>query len=62
MDLWYMGPGHKIKMHGGAEAEVLSKTEDGEWDSGEPQGGLRTCSGQVHAPPREPTPWYRQGV
>ena len=31
MDLWYLKPGHKIRMRDGAEAEVLSETEDGEW-------------------------------
>jgi hypothetical protein len=31
MDLWYLKPRHKIKMRDGAEAEVLSETEDGEW-------------------------------
>ena len=31
MDLWILKPGHKIKTFEGAEAEVLSETEDGEW-------------------------------
>jgi hypothetical protein len=31
MDLWLLKPGHKIRTHEGAEAEVLSETEDGEW-------------------------------
>ena len=31
MDLWYLKPGHKIKTRDGAEAEILSETEDGEW-------------------------------
>jgi len=31
MDLWLLKPGHKIKTRDGAEAEVLSETEDGEW-------------------------------
>lgn len=31
MDLWYLRPGHKIRTRDGAEAEVLSETEDGEW-------------------------------
>lgn len=31
MELHYLRPGHKIKMRDGAEAEVLSETEDGEW-------------------------------
>ncbi len=31
MELHYLRPGHKIRMHDGAEAEVLSETEDGEW-------------------------------
>src|SRR5215217_4832885 len=31
MDLWYLKPGHKIRTRDGAEAEVLSETEDGEW-------------------------------
>jgi hypothetical protein len=31
MELWYLRPGHRIKMRDGAEAEVLSETEDGEW-------------------------------
>lgn len=31
MDLWLLQPGHKIRTRDGAEAEVLSKTEDGEW-------------------------------
>jgi hypothetical protein len=31
MDLWYLKPGHKVKMRDGAEAEVLAETEDGEW-------------------------------
>lgn len=31
MDLWYLKPGHKIKTCDGAEAEVVSATEDGEW-------------------------------
>jgi hypothetical protein len=30
VDLWTLKPGHKIRMYGGAEAEVLSETEDGE--------------------------------
>jgi len=30
VDLWQLKPGHKIKTHNGAEAEVLSETEDGE--------------------------------
>jgi hypothetical protein len=29
MDLWYLKPGHKIRTRDGAEAEVLSETEDG---------------------------------
>ncbi len=28
---YYLRPGHKIRMRDGAEAEVLSQTEDGEW-------------------------------
>jgi hypothetical protein len=31
MDLWILKPGHKIKTREGAEAEILSETEDGEW-------------------------------
>src|SRR5215203_5567794 len=31
MELWYLKPGHKIRVRDGAEAEVLSETEDGEW-------------------------------
>ncbi len=31
MNLWILKPGHKIRTHEGAEAEVLSETEDGEW-------------------------------
>ncbi len=31
MDLWVLKPGHKIRTRDGAEAEVLSETEDGEW-------------------------------
>src|SRR5215211_3615674 len=31
MDLWLLKPGHKIRTRDGAEAEVLSVTEDGEW-------------------------------
>src|SRR5215203_7454570 len=31
MELWYLKPGHKIRTRDGAEAEVLSETEDGEW-------------------------------
>jgi hypothetical protein len=31
MDLWYLKPGHKIRTRDGAEAEILSETEDGEW-------------------------------
>ena len=31
MDLWLLKPGHKIRTHDGAEAEVLSETEDGAW-------------------------------
>ena len=31
MDLWLLKPGHKIRTRDGAEAEVLSETEDGEW-------------------------------
>lgn len=30
VDLWTLKPGDKIKIYGGAEAEVLSETEDGE--------------------------------
>ena len=30
MDLWYLKPGHKIRTRDGAEAEVLSETEDRE--------------------------------
>ena len=31
MDLWLLKPGQKINTRDGAEAEVLSGTEDGEW-------------------------------
>lgn len=31
MDLWLLKPGHKIRTRDGAEAKVLSETEDGEW-------------------------------
>ena len=31
MDLRLLKPGHKIRMHDGSEAEVLTETEDGEW-------------------------------
>jgi len=31
MDLWHLKRGHKIRTRDGAEAEVLSETEDGEW-------------------------------
>ena len=31
MNLWLLKPGHKIRTHDGAEAEVLAETEDGEW-------------------------------
>ncbi len=31
MDLSILKPGHKIRTRDGAEAEVLSETEDGEW-------------------------------
>src|SRR5215210_5953025 len=31
MDMWLLKPGHKIRTRDGAEAEVLSETEDGEW-------------------------------
>ena len=31
MDLRTLKPGHKIMTRGGAQAEVLSETEDGEW-------------------------------
>jgi hypothetical protein len=31
MDLWLLKPGHKIRTRDGAEAEVLSESEDGEW-------------------------------
>ena len=31
VELYYLKPGHKIRMRDGAEAEVLSETEDGEW-------------------------------
>lgn len=31
MNLWYLKPGHKIRTRDGAEAEVVSETEDGEW-------------------------------
>lgn len=31
MDLWYLKPGHKVRTRDGAEAEILSETEDGEW-------------------------------
>jgi hypothetical protein len=31
MELWYLRPGHKVRTRDGAEAEVLSETEDGEW-------------------------------
>jgi hypothetical protein len=30
VDLWTLKPGDKIRIYGGAEAEVLSETEDGE--------------------------------
>ena len=30
VDLWQLKPGHKIRTQNGAEAEVLSETEDGE--------------------------------
>jgi hypothetical protein len=30
MDLWTLKPGHKVMTRGGAQAEVLSETEDGE--------------------------------
>ena len=30
VDLWQLQPGHKIRTRNGAEAEVLSETEDGE--------------------------------
>jgi hypothetical protein len=30
VDLWQLKPGHKIRTRNGAEAEVLSETEDGE--------------------------------
>ncbi len=31
MNLRTLKPGHKIMTRGGAQAEVLSETEDGEW-------------------------------
>ena len=31
MNLWLLKPGHKVRIAGGAEAEVLSETEDGAW-------------------------------
>lgn len=31
MNLWLLKPGHKVRMLDGAEAEVLSETEDGQW-------------------------------
>ena len=31
MDLRLLRPGHRIRTRDGAEAEVLSATEDGEW-------------------------------
>ena len=31
MDRWVLRPGHKVRTRDGAEAEVLSETEDGEW-------------------------------
>ncbi len=30
VDLWQLKPGYKIRTRNGAEAEVLSETEDGE--------------------------------
>jgi hypothetical protein len=47
MELWYLRPGHRIKMRDGAEAEVLSETDDGEWiqvrylDGGDPRCEIR---------------------
>lgn len=31
MNLWLLKPGHRIRTRDGAEAEVLSGTEDGVW-------------------------------
>ena len=31
MNLWLLKPGHKIRTRDGAEAEILSETEDGQW-------------------------------
>jgi hypothetical protein len=31
MNLWLLKPGHRIRTLDGAEAEVLSETEDGSW-------------------------------
>ena len=31
MDLWLLRPGHRIRTRDGAEAEVLTGTEDGAW-------------------------------
>ena len=31
VNLWLLKPGHKVRIAGGAEAEVLSETEDGAW-------------------------------
>lgn len=31
MNLWLLKPGHRIRTHDGAEAEVLAETEDGTW-------------------------------
>jgi hypothetical protein len=31
LDLWYLKPGHTVRMRDGSEAEILSETEDGEW-------------------------------
>ncbi len=45
MNLWILKPGHKVRTQDGAEAEVLSETEDGEWirvrylDGGDPLFG-----------------------
>ena len=31
MNLWLLKPGHRIRTHDGAEAEVLAETKDGGW-------------------------------
>jgi hypothetical protein len=53
VELWYLRPGHKIRMRDGTEAEILSETDDGEWIRVRYLGGDPRFSGTVELAHRD---------